>query len=84
LSRKDSGTSPANDSLGQALDDGRLADPGLADQDRVVLGTTREHLDDPADLTVSADDGVELAVARGGGQIDAVLLQGVVRRLGVG
>ena len=28
----------AHDALGQALDDGRLADARLADQDRVVLG----------------------------------------------
>ena len=28
----------ADDALGEALDDGRLADAGLADQDRVVLG----------------------------------------------
>ena len=58
------GTSPRDDALGEALDDGRLADAGLADQDRVVLGAPREHLDDAADLLVAADDRVELA-ARG-------------------
>ena len=31
----------ADDPLGEALDDGRLADAGLADQDRVVLGPAR-------------------------------------------
>ena len=51
-----------DDAAGQALDDGGLADAGLADQHRVVLGAAREHLDDPADLLVAADDRVELAL----------------------
>ncbi len=54
----------ADDPLGQALDDGGLADAGLADQDRVVLGAAGEHLDDAADLVVAADHRVELALAR--------------------
>ena len=54
----------ADDALGQALDDGRLADARLADQHRVVLGAPRQHLDDAADLLVAADDRVELALAR--------------------
>ena len=36
-----------HDPLGQALDDRGLADPGLADQDRVVLGPAGQHLDRP-------------------------------------
>ena len=40
----------AHDALGQALDDGRLADARLADQDGVVLGPPRQHLDDAPDL----------------------------------
>ena len=39
-----------DDALGQALDDGRLADARLADQGRVVLGAPREDLDDALDL----------------------------------
>ena len=54
----------ADDALGQALDDGGLADARLADEHRVVLGAAREHLDDAADLVVAADDRVELALAR--------------------
>ena len=53
----------ADDPLGQPLDDGGLADAGLADQHRVVLGPPAQHLDDAADLLVAADDRVELAVA---------------------
>jgi hypothetical protein len=56
-----SGTSPLDDVLGQALDDGGLADTGLADQDGVVLGAAREDLHDPLDLLLAPDDRVELA-----------------------
>ena len=51
----------ADDALGEALDDGRLADAGLADEHGVVLGAPAEHLDDAADLLVATDDRVELA-----------------------
>ena len=63
-----------DDALGQALDDGRLADAGLADQRRVVLGAAREDLDDPLDLLLAADDGIELAGAGRRGQVDAELV----------
>ena len=72
-----------DDAVGQALDDGRLADAGLADEDRVVLGPAGQDLDDPADLLVAADDRVELAVAGVLGEVPAVLLQGLVGLLGV-
>ena len=54
----------AHDPLGQPLGDRRLADAGLADQDRVVLRPAREDLDDAPDLLVAADDRVELALSR--------------------
>ena len=54
-----------DDALGQALDDGGLADAGLADEHRVVLGAAGQHLHDAADLGVAADDRVELALAGG-------------------
>ena len=64
-----------DDPLGEALDDRRLADAGLADQHRVVLGPPREDLDHAADLLVAADDRVELALLGLGGQVAAVLLE---------
>ncbi len=73
----------AHDPLGEPLGDGRLADARLADEDRVVLRPPAQDLDDPADLLVAADDRVELALACGIGQVAAVLLQGLVGRLGV-
>ncbi|KAF5041480.1 hypothetical protein DSECCO2_522520 [anaerobic digester metagenome] len=72
------------DGLGQALDDGRVAHAGLADQDRIVLGSPREDADAAAEFRVTADDGVELALAGVLDEIAAVLLQCVVGFLGVG
>ena len=50
-----------DDALGEALDDRRLADAGLADQHRVVLGAPRQHLHRAPDLVVAPDHGIELA-----------------------
>ena len=65
----------ADDPLGEPLGDGRLADAGLADEDRVVLGPARQDLDDAPDLVVAADDRVELAGPCLGRQVAAVLLE---------
>ena len=72
------------DPLGQALDDGGLADAGVADQHRVVLGLPGQDLDDPPDLGVAADDRVEPSAGRGRDQVGAVLGQGFVGDLGHG
>jgi hypothetical protein len=71
-------------SLGQALDDGRLPYPGVADEDGVVLRPAREDLHEPADLLVAADDRIELSGPRPGGEVDGVALEGLVAALGVG
>ncbi len=73
----------ADDALRQALDDGGLADAGLADEHRVVLGAAREHLDDAADLLVAADHRIELVLAGQRGQVAAVALERLVLALGV-
>src|SRR5262249_12479865 len=52
-----------DDELGQALDDGGLADAGLAEEHRVVLGAAAEDLDDALDLIRAPDDRIELALA---------------------
>ena len=64
-----------HDGLCQALDDGGLADAGLADQHRVVLGAAAQHLHDPLDFLLAADDRVELALHRGRGQVAAELVE---------
>ena len=72
-----------DDALGEPLDDGRLADAGLADEHGVVLRAAAQHLHDAADLGVAADDGVELALAGAGREVGAVLRQRLEGALGV-
>ena len=72
-----------DDALGEALDDRRLADAGLADEHRVVLRAAAEHLDDAADLLVAADDRVELALLGALGEVDAEALERLEALLGV-
>ncbi|SKT88236.1 Protein of uncharacterised function (DUF3170) [Mycobacteroides abscessus subsp. abscessus] len=69
-----------HDRLGQTLDDGGLADTGLADQHRVVLGAAAQHLHDPLDFLLTADDRIELALHGGRGQIAAELVEHQRRR----
>ena len=72
-----------DDALREPLDDRRLPDAGLADEHRVVLRAPREHLDDAADLLVAPDDRVELPRLGERGQVAAVLLERLVRALGI-
>ena len=55
-----------HDTLGDALDDSRLADARLANEHGVVLGAAGQDLDGTTDLVGTADDRVELA---GTGQV---------------
>src|SRR5690606_22760805 len=64
-----------DDGLGQAFDDSGLTHAGLADQDRVVLGAARQHLHDPLDLVLAADDRVELAFTGGLGEVAPELVE---------
>ncbi len=73
-----------DDAQRQALDDGGLADAGLADQHGIVLGSPRQHLNGAADLLVAADHRVELAVTRSLGQVAGIFLQRVIGVLGRG
>ncbi len=70
-----------DDALRQALDDRGFPDAGLTDQDRVVLRTTRQHLHHAANFLVTADDGIELALARNFGEIAREALQRLVLAL---
>ena len=74
------------DALGDALDHRRLADAGLADEHRVVLGAAREHLDGLLDLVGPAHDGVELPGPGRGGEVLAELVErrGLRRPVGRG
>ena len=70
-----SGTSWADDLLGEPFDDGGLAHAGLADEDGVVLGAAGEDLDDPLDLLLATDDRVELGLAGELGQVAGELVE---------
>ena len=73
-----------HDAVRQPLDDGRLADAGLADQHRIVLGAARQHLDGAPDLLVAADHRIELAFGGGLGEVAGVALQRIIGLLGAG
>ena len=73
-----------DDPLGQAFDDRSLADPRLADDDRVVLGPPREDLHDAADFFVTADHRIDRPAARRLGQVARILLERVVAGFGGG
>src|SRR5947209_13057161 len=61
----------------EALDDGGLADAGLAGQDRVVLTAAGEDVHDLSDFGVAFEHGVNTAGARGGGEVNGVLVERV-------
>ena len=74
---------PLDNSQGQPLGDGGLADARLADQHGIVLRAAREDLDDAADFLVAADDRIELALGGPFDQVDAVFFQGVEFLFGI-
>ena len=57
------GDIPRGDALRKALDDGRLADAGFADEHRVVLGAAAEDLHHALELACTTDHRVELLLA---------------------
>ena len=63
------------DAGGEALDDGGLADAGLADQHGVVLRAAREDLHHALDLGLAPDHRVELALGGELGQVAAELVE---------
>src|SRR5438876_2972143 len=64
-----------HDLLGQAFGNRSLADAGLADQRRVVLGPAGQDLDDPLDLGLAADHRDEGVLGRQVRQVAAELVE---------
>ena len=60
-----------DDLLREAFDDRGLADAGLANQHRVVLGAAAQHLLHALELVVAADQRIELVLHRRFGQVAA-------------
>ncbi len=70
-----------DDPLGQSLDDRGLADTGLTDQHRIVLGPARQDLHHAADLLVATDHRIELPLAGEVGEVAREAIQRLVLRL---
>jgi hypothetical protein len=69
------------DAQGQPLDDGGLAHPGVAHEDRVVLAPAAEHLDGPLQLGVAPHQRVDLPLGGPLHQVDGEGAEGVLHRL---
>ena len=73
----------ARDPKSQPLDDCGLADTRVAHQDRVVLASPQQDIDDLADLDVASVDRVDPAGGRLGGEIDRVGIERRARPVGL-
>ena len=62
-----------HDPLREAFHDRSLSDAGFTDQAGIVLGPSAQDLNDPADLVLSSDHGIQSALSGKPGQIPAVL-----------
>ena len=67
------GDASLGDTLRESLNDGGLADAGLAYQAGIVLRAAGEYLDDPLGLALTADYRVELALSCHLGEVAPVL-----------
>ena len=72
-----------NDALGEAFDDGGLADAGLADEHGIIFRAAREHLDHAADFFVASDDGIKFAAAGLLGQVAGIFFESLEFGLGI-
>ena len=72
---QEAGHFAVGDALRQALDDGRLAHAGLADQHRIVLGAAAENLHHALQFAIAAHQRIELPVHGRLGQVAAELGQ---------
>ena len=63
------------DPLGESFDDRRLSDARLAGEDRVVLPSPREDVDDLPHLGLAAPHRIDLAGLRAAGEVDRVLIE---------
>jgi hypothetical protein len=68
----------------EPFDDRGLADSGFTDQNRVVLRAAGEDLDDPPDLLVAPDHGIDLSAAGQVRQVPRIALERLVLVLGIG
>ena len=67
-----------NDALGKAFGNRRLADAGLADQNRIVLGTPGQDLHGAANFLVPPDHGINLSFTDAFSQVGRIFFQRIV------
>jgi hypothetical protein len=80
---EDFGHVAGNDALGEAFDDGGLADAGFADEHGIIFRAAGENLDHAADFFVAADDGIELAAAGLLGEVASVAFESLILGFGI-
>ena len=73
-----------DDAQRQPLGNRGLADAGLADQDRIILGATGENLDRSPDFLIATDHRIKFAVAGRLSQVACEFLERVIPVLGPG
>ena len=71
-----------NDTTCKPFDDGGLTRTGFANQNRIVLGTTTQDLEQTTNLVITANDGVELTLAGKVDEVLGILLQRLVVLVG--
>ena len=62
------------DSYGQGFGDGGFTDAGFAEQNRIILGSSTENLNNPFDLFQSSDHRIELSLLGFGGEVKAIFV----------
>ena len=72
-----------DNSLRQSFYRCRLADTGLTDQDRIILGLSRKNKNSVADLIITADDRIEFLRSGFLHEIRTVFVQSIVCGLGI-
>ena len=72
-----------DDALRQAFHDGGLAHARFTNEDRIVLGSTLEHLNRPANFVITTDHRIQLSAAGTLREVNGVLLQRAARLLGI-
>ena len=72
-----------NNAPREALRDGGLADTGLTDQYRVILGATGQDLHDAPNLLITTDDRIDLAGPGSGSEVATVFVERLKFVLGI-
>src|SRR5260370_5768664 len=69
------GNVAGGDAQGKAVDDGGVADAGVAGENGIVLAAAREDVDDLANFVVATEYRIHFTCARVGGEIDGELIK---------